>query len=50
MKIKDWLLLCYIFKWAHFWVAPTWMFIALWFFFVVGVAMELVKNTRIKYQ
>ena len=30
MASCDWLLLLYIFKWAHFWTAPMWLFIILW--------------------
>lgn len=45
MKVKDWLLMLYIFKWAHFWVAPTWVFVMLWVLFIIYNVAEIVKST-----
>lgn len=45
MDAGDWLLLLYIFKWAHFWTAPTWLFVVLWIIVVLKF-LELLNREK----
>ena len=38
----DWLLLLYLFKWAGFCTAPTWLFVVSW----IGFAVALINNAN----
>jgi hypothetical protein len=44
MGAIDWLFLIYIFKWANFWVAPSWVFTALWILFGIRVVAHIIKE------
>ena len=41
MSNCDWLMFIYIFKWAHLWVAPLWVFIGMW----TIVAIEIIYKS-----
>ena len=43
MDSGDWLLFLYIFKWAGFWTAPTWVFIFFWTLVILKIIVEIYK-------
>ena len=46
MSNADWLMLLYIFKWAHFWVAPAWLFTFQWVLVICQIVYEIIRGIR----
>ena len=44
MSNADWLMLIYIFKWAHFWVAPLWVFVGMWVIVIAELVYETIRE------